>query len=55
MLAPKTQPSRRLLAANSVLISVQANCRFRKTIAPLIIAVSNPKSRPPSAATTAMR
>ena len=54
-LAPKTHPRSRLLAPNSVCESLSANWRFRKTMAPLMTAVSKPNSNPPIAATAAGR
>jgi len=52
-LAPATHPRSRLLAAISVRESLHPNWLFRKTIAPLITAVSKPNNRPPIAATAA--
>ena len=54
-LAPTTHPRSRLLAAISVCESLSPNWLFRKTMAPLITAVSKPNSRPPIAATAAGR
>ena len=49
-LAPRTHPSSRLLAPISVCESFSANWRLRKTMAPLMTAVSKPNSNPPIAA-----
>ncbi len=54
-LAPTTHPRSRLLAAISVCESLKPNWLLRNTIAPLITAVSKPKSSPPMAATDAGR
>jgi len=50
--APRTQPASSEEAANSVWNSVSANCCFRKSKAPLMTAISKPKSRPEVAATS---
>ena len=51
MLAPATQPTRRLVAATSVQSSVRPNSRRKKMSAPLMTAVSKPNSSPEAAAT----
>ena len=55
ILAPNTQPIKRLLAATSVWTSVRWNWSRRKIMAPLITAMSKPNNSPDVAATMETR
>ena len=53
--APSTQPNRSELNAHPKLMSLSAKCRVKNGPAPVIMAISNPKSTPPSAAVHARK